>query len=195
MQKILPRLLSILPVLLFLQPFHTKNHFKFESESSRGTAGILYFHDQIVDTISLDRLQTDENSALYITFVRYEDPPPYDWDAVYGGEGAYRIFHEGKKLPEKKLPQLTFFSSPRLLGNIIVYWGFVGKKVYGFRTNLNTLHSDSLLLFHETIATDYRYAFDFPIPKDNGRFLFRTFAVDNDSLLVDFDRSTVKDLN
>ena len=195
MRDLLPWLLSILIGWLFLQPFHTKDHFKFESESSGGTAGILYFHDQVVDTIGLDRLQTDENSAVYIEFVRYEDPPPYDWDAVYGGEGNYRIFHEGKKIPIKKLPHLTPFSSPRLLGNIIVYWGFVGEKVYGFRTNLNTLHSDSLILFHETIATDYRYTYDFPVPGDSGRFLFRTLSGNNDSVLVDFDRSTVKNLN
>lgn len=193
--KLLSYLLALLTGIAFLQPFHTEKLFRFKSETSEGVAARLYFNGQPVDTVSMDRLQTNAGSAVYIEFVRYAHEPPYaGWDAVYGGEGNYRVFHDGRIIPESELPRINEFSSPRLAGNKIVYWGFIEDKVFGFRTNLDSMTSDSVLLFEEVIPTDFRYTYDFPIPKDS-LFLFRTLAAKSDSVFVDFEELSKIRLN
>jgi len=178
---------------VLLQQFHTQKLYEFKSETSEGVAGILYFHDQPVDTISMNRFQTNDDSAVYIEFVKYNHDPPYDdWGAVYGSEGNYRVFHGGRIIPAGQLPYLNHFSSPRLIDDTIVYWGFENGKVYGFRTELNTLDSDSVFIFGELIGTDFKYTYDFPVPKDS-LFLFRTTAGDYDTVWVDFERLEVSD--
>lgn len=194
MKKYISSLLPFVMGVIFLQPFNTEKLYKFESETSHGTAALLFYQSQLVDTISIDKLQTTENSAVYIEFIRYTHEPPYDWDAVYGAEGNYRVFHNGHKIPQSKLPHIDKFSSPRLHNNHLIYWGFTNGKVFGFKTNLNSFDSDSILIFKKPIGTDYKYAYDFPIPKDSV-FLFRTLAGEYDSVSVNFKNLTKIKLN
>lgn len=185
--------LTTLIGVVLLQSFHTEKLYRFESETSHGTAGVLYFRDSMVDTISLNHLQTTDKSAVYIEFVRYTHDPPHDWNAVYGAEGNYRVFHGGYVVPESRLPQLNKFSSPRLQGSQMIYWGFIDEKVFAYRTDLDSLTSDSVQIFEKAIGTDFRYAYDFPIPKDS-QYVFRTLAGGYDSLLVNFDHHSVTEL-
>jgi len=105
---------------VLLQPFHTQKLYEFKSETSEGVAGILNFHDQPVDTISMNRLQTNDDSAVYIEFVKYNHDPLYDdWGAVYGSEGNYRVFHGVWIIPAGQLPYLDHFSLPRLIDDTV----------------------------------------------------------------------------
>jgi hypothetical protein len=62
----------------------------------------------------------------------------------------------------------SFFSSPRITGSVIHYWGIghrgeTANRLYGMRYDFRTAHLDSLFLGREDpLATDYRYHLGLP---------------------------------
>lgn len=181
-QLLLPAL--ILTACVSQKVFQTARLYRFTSEMDEGTAALLFYDEQLIDTMSLNYLQTTPVSAVYIKFHKYEREPLSDiGDTVYGGEGNYKVFHRGRIISTRSLPRLSPFSSPVLAGDYLVYWGFINGSAYGFRTDLNTLNSDSVRINSEIISTDFRYAYYFPSQRE-GLWLFKTRL---DSALINFE--------
>jgi hypothetical protein len=152
---------------------------EFSDMITGGLARVLKFRDSPIDTID-SAFGINSLDGQKIVYHKVEIfGMPLAGNSYEGTFSDYIICKNGRKtLLRNSLAYFDdWFSSPSVIGNYILYWGFKKEKgskyltVYAMRYEIDRRRIDSIFLFSDKIETDNSGLFYRPV-EDLGGYLF-----------------------